>query len=218
MVYDSDSFIRNIIEHSQRITAIIEATDFNNHGLNPNIILIPSLWNNINDALVVWAMDTKPAYEEECRKMAEMILRRAGKLTDEAETYLASMKSLRTVYTSDFPEMEFNQKDCMVFLNAYDNFMYIFYTSCPRVQRTLDHLGSDYKEICSMRENFLKNISGGTAPAVEKSYAAPKTAVPENQPQTADILPNTDDTNELLRQILAETKKTNELLTKLLYK
>ena len=78
--------------------------------------------------------------------------------------------------------------------------------------------GSDYKEICSMRENFLKNISGGTAPAVEKSYAAPKTSVPENQPQTADILPKTDDTNELLRQILAETKKTNELLTKLLYK
>ena len=69
-----------------------------------------------------------------------------------------------------------------------------------------------------MRENFLKNISGGTAPAVEKSYAAPKTAVPENQPKTADILPNTDNTNELLRQILAETKKTNELLTKLLYK
>ena len=69
-----------------------------------------------------------------------------------------------------------------------------------------------------MRENFLKNISGGTAPAAENTYSAPKAAVPENQPKTADIPPQTDDTNELLRQILAETKKTNELLTKLLYK
>lgn len=210
MVYDSDSFIRNIIEHSQRITAIIEATDFNNHSLNPNIILIPSLWNNVNDALVVWAMDTKPAYEEECRKMAEIILRRAGKLTGDAETHLASMKSLRTVYTSDFPEMEFNQKDCMVFLNAYDNFMYIFYTSCPRVQRTLDHFGADYRDICSMRENFLKNISGGTAAS---SAIQPVTA--EGKAIPAEI-PQTDDTAELLRQILAETKRTNELLTKLL--
>ncbi len=209
MVYDSDSFIRNIIEHSQRITAIIEATDFNNHSLNPNIILIPSLWNNINDALVVWAMDTKPAYEEECRKMAEMILRRAGKLSDDAETCLASMKSLRTVYTSDFPEMEFSQKDCMVFLNAYDNFMYIFYTSCPRVQRTLDHFGADYKVICSMRENFLKNISGGNAVVSTVSNTAAEKSIP-------DELPTTDDTAELLRQILAETKKTNELLTRLL--
>ncbi len=210
MVYDSDSFIRNIIEHSQRITAIIEATDFNNHSLNPNIILIPSLWNNVNDALVVWAMDTKPAYEEECRKMAEIILRRAGKLTGDAETHLASMKSLRTVYTSDFPEMEFNQKDCMVFLNAYDNFMYIFYTSCPRVQRTLDHFGADYRDICSMRENFLKNISGGAAAAasIQPTPAEEKTIPAE--------IPQTDDTAELLRQILAETKKTNELLTKLL--
>lgn len=210
MVYDSDSFIRNIIEHSQRITAIIEATDFNNHGLNPNIILIPSLWNNVNDALVVWAMDTKPAYEEECRKMAEIILKRAGKLTGDAETHLASMKSLRTVYTSDFPEMEFNQKDCMVFLNAYDNFMYIFYTSCPRVQRTLDHFGADYRDICSMRENFLKNISGGAAvsSAIQPAPAEEKTIPAE--------IPQTDDTAELLRQILAETKKTNELLTKLL--
>lgn len=210
MVYDSDSFIRNIIEHSQRITAIIEATDFSNHSLNPNIILIPSLWNNVNDALVVWAMDTKPTYEEECRKMAEIILRRAGKLAGDAESYLASMKSLRTVYTSDFPEMEFNQKDCMVFLNAYDNFMYIFYTSCPRVQRTLDHFGADYRDICSMRENFLKNISGGAAvsSAIQPAPAEEK-AIPAEIPQT-------DDTSELLRQILAETKKTNELLTKLL--
>lgn len=210
MVYDSDSFIRNIIEHSQRITAIIEATDFSNHSLNPNIILIPSLWNNVNDALVVWAMDTKPAYEEECRKMAEIILRRAGKLAGDAETHLASMKSLRTVYTSDFPEMEFNQKDCMVFLNAYDNFMYIFYTSCPRVQRTLDHFGADYRDICSMRENFLKNISGGAAvsSAIQPAPAEEKTIPAE--------IPQTDDTAELLRQILAETKKTNELLTKLL--
>lgn len=210
MVYDSDSFIRNIIEHSQRITAIIEATDFSNHSLNPNIILIPSLWNNVNDALVVWAMDTKPAYEEECRKMAEIILKRAGKLTGDAETHLASMKSLRTVYTSDFPEMEFNQKDCMVFLNAYDNFMYIFYTSCPRVQRTLDHFGADYRDICSMRENFLKNISGGAAvsSAIQPAPAEEKTIPAE--------IPQTNDTAELLRQILAETKKTNELLTKLL--
>lgn len=210
MVYDSDSFIRNIIEHSQRITAIIEATDFSNHSLNPNIILIPSLWNNVNDALVVWAMDTKPAYEEECRKMAEIILKRAGKLTGDAETHLASMKSLRTVYTSDFPEMEFNQKDCMVFLNAYDNFMYIFYTSCPRVQRTLDHFGADYRDICSMRENFLKNISGGAAvsSAIQPAPAEEKTIPAE--------IPQTDNTAELLRQILAETKKTNELLTKLL--
>ncbi|MBR3899922.1 MAG: hypothetical protein IKJ60_00045 [Ruminococcus sp.] len=210
MVYDSDSFIRNIIEHSQRITAIIEATDFSNHSLNPNIILIPSLWNNVNDALVVWAMDTKPAYEEECRKMAEIILKRAGKLTGDAETHLASMKSLRTVYTSDFPEMEFNQKDCMVFLNAYDNFMYIFYTSCPRVQRTLDHFGADYRDICSMRENFLKNISGGAtvSSAIQPAPAEEKTIPAE--------IPQTDDTAELLRQILAETKKTNELLTKLL--
>ncbi|MBR5513297.1 MAG: hypothetical protein IKV85_04840 [Ruminococcus sp.] len=208
MVYDSDSFIRNIIEHSQRITAIIEATDFSNHSLNPNIILIPSLWNNINDALVVWAMDTRPAYEEECRKMAEIILRRAGKLNDDAETYLASMKSLRTVYTSDFPEMEFSQKDCMVFLNAYDNFMYIFYTSCPRVQRTLDHFGADYKVICSMRENFLKNISGGNPAPTVVDYPVEKSIPAE--------LPQTDDTAELLRQILAETKKTNELLTQLL--
>ena len=210
MVYDSDSFIRNIIEHSQRITAIIEATDFSNHSLNPNIILIPSLWNNVNDALVVWAMDTKPAYEEECRKMAEIILKRAGKLTGDAETHLASMKSLRTVYTSDFPEMEFNQKDCMVFLNAYDNFMYIFYTSCPRVQRTLDHFGADYRDICSMRENFLKNISGGAA-----ASSAIQPAPSEEKTIPAEI-PQTDDTAELLRQILAETKKTNELLTKLL--
>ncbi len=210
MVYDSDSFIRNIIEHSQRITAIIEATDFSNHSLNPNIILIPSLWNNVNDALVVWAMDTKPAYEEECRKMAEIILKRAGKLTGDAETHLASMKSLRTVYTSDFPEMEFNQKDCMVFLNAYDNFMYIFYTSCPRVQRTLDHFGADYRDICSMRENFLKNISGGAAVS-----SAIQTAPAEEKTIPAEI-PQTDNTAELLRQILAETKKTNELLTKLL--
>lgn len=211
MVYDSDSFIRNIIEHSQRITAIIEATDFSNHSLNPNIILIPSLWNNVNDALVVWAMDTKPAYEEECRKMAEIILRRAGKLSDDAETCLASMKSLRTVYTSDFPEMEFSQKDCMVFLNAYDNFMYIFYTSCPRVQRTLDHFGSDYKEICSMRENFLKNISGGVAQQTSSPVIEEKKFSPAESEQNDDIA-------GLLRQLIAETKKTNELLTKLINK
>lgn len=212
MVYDSDSFIRNIIEHSQRITAIIEATDFGNHSLNPNIILIPSLWNNINDALVVWAMDTKPAYEDECRKMAEMILRRAGKLTDDAETYLASMKSLRTVYTSDFPEMEFNQKDCMVFLNAYDNFMYIFYTSCPRVQRTLDHFGTDYKTICSMRENFLKNVSGQTdiSQNIPEKPAVPQVAVQEET--------ENENIADLLKQLINETKKTNELLAKLIYR
>lgn len=209
MVYDSDTFIKNIIEHSQRITAIIEATDFNNHSLNPNIILIPSLWNNINDALVVWAMDTKPAYEEECRKMAEMILRRAGKLTADAETWLASMKSLRTVYTSDFPEMEFNQKDCMVFLNAYDNFMYLFYTSCPRVQRTLDYIGTDYKEICSMRENFLKNISGGNASSQIEPQAEKEMSIDIDKSEPYDIA-------LLLRQLIIETQKTNELLTKLL--
>lgn len=209
MVYDSDTFIKNIIEHSQRITAIIEATDFNNHSLNPNIILIPSLWNNINDALVVWAMDTKPAYEEECRKMAEMILRRAGKLTADAETWLASMKSLRTVYTSDFPEMEFNQKDCMVFLNAYDNFMYLFYTSCPRVQRTLDYIGTDYKEICSMRENFLKNISGGNASSQIEPQTEKEMSIDIDKSEPYDIA-------LLLRQLIIETQKTNELLTKLL--
>lgn len=80
MMYDSDTFIKNIIEHSERIAAIIEATDFNNHSLNPNITLIPSLWNNVNDALTVWAMNIQPIYEDECRKRAEMILRKAGEL------------------------------------------------------------------------------------------------------------------------------------------
>ena len=61
-----------------------------------------------------------------------------------------------------------------------------------------------------MRENFLKNISGGAAisSAIQPAPAEEKTIPAE--------IPQTDDTAELLRQILAETKKTNELLTKLL--
>lgn len=209
MAYDSDSFIKNIIEHSERLTAIIENTDFSNHSLNPNIILIPSLWNNINDALIVWAMDTKPNYEEECRKKAEIILRRAGRLNTDAENWLATMKSLRTVYTSDFPEMEFNQNDCMVFLNAYDNFMYLFYTSCSRVQRALNIFGADYKSICSMRENFLKNISGET---YEKTQLVEEKIAESSQSSQSEE----NSIEALLRQLIKETQKTNELLEKIL--
>lgn len=208
MAYDSDSFIKNIVEHSERLTAIIENTDFGNHSLNPNIILIPSLWNNINDALIVWAMDTKPDSEEECRKKAEIILRRAGRFSTDAENWLAAMKSLRTVYISDFPEMEFNKNDCMVFLNAYDNFMYLFYTSCSRVQRALNNFGTDYKLICSMRENFLKNISGETVSAKTQTFES------HESEQFSSV--GSDDTAELLRQLIKETRRTNELLEKLL--
>lgn len=207
MAYDSDTFIKNIIEHSQRITSIISVTDFNNHSLNPNIILIPSLWNNINDAMIVWAMDTKPSYEEDCRKMAELILRRAGVLGSDAENALASMKTLRTVYTSDFPEMEFNKNDCMVFLNAYDNFMYLFYTSCPRVQRSLSMLGVDYKIICSMREAFLKNVSGASSDMITAVHE-PEFPVEENA--------DTEDIPSLLRRLISETQKTNKLLEQLI--
>lgn len=208
MAYDSDTFVKNIIEHSQRITSIISVTDFNNHSLNPNIILIPSLWNNINDAMIVWAIDTKPSYEEDCRKMAEFILRRAGAFSDDAENALASMKTLRTVYTSDFPEMEFNKKDCMVFLNAYDKFMYLFYTSCPRVQRSLSQLGVDYKIICSMREAFLKNVSG----------ESPDNNIPVVNETESPVEENKDSDNiaSLLRQLISETQKTNKLLEQLI--
>lgn len=210
MAYDSDTFVKNIIEHSQRIMSIISVTDFGNHSLNPNIILIPSLWNNVNDAMIVWAMDTNPSYEEDCRKMAEFILRRAGVLGDDAENSLASMKALRTVYTSDFPEMEFNKNDCMVFLNAYDKFMYLFYSSCPRVQRSLSMLGVDYKIICSMREAFLKNVSGissDTAPAAV-----------ENESFSGENEENNESENiaSLLKLLISETKKTNKLLEQLI--
>lgn len=206
----SDSFIKNIIEHSERLTAIIENTDFSNHALNPNIILIPSLWNNINDALVVWAMDAKSHYGEECRKKAEFILRKEGILSDDAENWLAAMKNLRTVYTSDFPEMEFNKNDCMIFLNAYDNFMYLFYTSCPAVQRALHKFGTDYKKICSMRETFLKNISCDAS--CEKIQLAEKK--PATSPQNSQIEENS--VEALLLQLIKETQKTNQLLEKLL--
>lgn len=211
MSYDSDTFVKNIIEHSQRIMSIISVTDFSNHSLNPNIILIPSLWNNINDAMIVWAMHTKPSYEEDCRKMAEMILRRAGVLGDDAENALASMKALRTVYTSDFPEMEFDRNDCMVFLNAYDKFMYLFYTSCPRVQRSLSMLGVDYQIICSMRETFLKNVSGTSSDITAD-------VKPESHESVAPAEGNddNDDIASLLRQLITETKKTNKLLEQLI--
>lgn len=207
MAYDSDTFIKNIIEHSQRITSIISVTDFNNHSLNPNIILIPSLWNNVNDAMIVWAMDTKHSYEEDCRKMAELILRRAGILGSDAENALASMKTLRAVYTSDFPEMEFNKTDCMVFLNAYDKFMYLFYTSCSRVQRALSMLGVDYKIICSMREAFLKKVSG---------VSSDDTPLVNQKESSIEEKDDTDNISSLLRELISETKKTNMLLEKLI--
>lgn len=212
MIFDSDTFVKNIVEHSERITAIIEAMDFENYSVNPNILLIPSLWNNVNDALIVWAIEINHSNVDECRRQAEKILRKAGEFDSDAETYLSTMKNLRIGYTSDFPDMNFNEDDCMMFLNAYDNFMYMFYTSCTRVQRKLGFLNVDYKKICTMRETFLKNI-----------HAAPE-VIPFQEKKIAETKPITEASTEnndlpsLLRELISETRKTNELLTKLLTK
>lgn len=208
MSYDSDAFIKNIIEHSERITAIIENTDFSNHSLNPNLILIPSLWNNVNDALVAWALLINP-YESDCRKNPESVLRQKEVLTDDAEKWLNTMKSLRTVYISDIPEMEFNQNDCMSFLTAYDNFMYFFCRACYNVQHELEVMNKNYKCICSMRETFLKNISGETSEKIQLVKEKPA-----KSPQISQIEENIIEA--LLRKLIKETQKTNELLEKLL--
>lgn len=209
----SDIFINNIIEHSERLTAVIENTDFVNPSYNPNLTLIPSLWNNVSDALIAWAMLCTSNNSSECRKNAEAVLQKADLLSADAETWLNTMKNLRMVYISDFPEMEFNKNDCLTFLTAYDNFMYTFYTTSYSIQDVFYDQKKDYKCICSMKETFLKKFSKAAIPDKVSCSDKQSDKSTEHSTVSQERLNNTD---TLLRQLIKETQRTNELLEKLL--
>lgn len=205
ILLNEEELVNSITEQMERSAAVIGQTDLGRTDFDPTAIIVSSLSNIFDSALVVLALEDISNNRDECYKSANKLVISSSRINSEQKDFIRNINSFRSEISLDTDiNRSFDSRKCLEFLNYYDCFMYQFFQNSNTVKRMKAEGKLDYSFV-SVR-NILEKL-------VKKQITASKPSS-----YTTDLNTQLTSIIELLTKIADENVKLNRRIDELNYK
>ena len=191
-----EELVRSIVEQTERSSAVIAQTDLSPEAPDPAPIIVSSLSNIFDSALIVTALEDSRNDRSECYKIAAALVLAAEGVSSDAKRFIRQISEYRSKFSLDGGNSGFSRDDCLDFLNAYDCFMFEFFKKSPTVKAMTER--GEISECFVSFRNILEKL-------IKKEMLARREEAP-----SGDLAAVLAQTNRLLEQVLAENKTLNK--------
>ncbi len=202
IMLSEQDLVRSIAEQTERSAAVIGQTDFSSASPDTTAIIVSSLSNIFDSALVVTALENEKNDRDECYRHAKTLVLNSPKVSADSKRFIRQIQDFRSRMALGSENGSFDRNECLDFLNAYDCFMFGFFKNSMTV-KTMSEDKSINLDFVSFR-----NI-------VEKLLKKEMLARKEASAGSSDIASQLAATNQLLEKILAENAQLNRKISEL---
>lgn len=207
-----EELVRSIAEQTERSAAVIGQTDLSRKDFDPTAVIVSSLSNIFESALVVLALEDTANDRDECYRSAEKLVMSSPAVSSEQKGFIREINAFRGEMSLDSESGgNFDSSRCLDFLNAYDCFMYQFFQKSLTVRRMKSEgaLSSDFVSFHNILDRLMrKNIVSAKETAVGSDIEAKLDSV-------IGLLNRLCDENEKLNNRVAElSEKLDRLIGK----
>ncbi len=196
-----EELVKSIVEQTERSSAVIAQTDISPDSPDPTPVIVSSLSNIFDSALIVTALENVCNDRSECYKSAAALVLASSDTSTNAKRFIRQIHEFRSRFSLEGNSSGFSRDDCLDFLNAYDCFMFEFFKNSPTV-KAMTERGEITDGFVSFR-NILEKL-------LKKEMLARREKAPEG-----DILAVLVQTNKLLGQVLEENRLLNKKIDEL---
>ncbi len=197
-----EELVHSIAEQTERSAAVIGQTDLGRRDFDPTAVIVSSLSNIFESALVVLALEDGANDRESCYRSANKLVMSSTSVTNEQKGFIMEINAFRGEMSLDSESGgSFDSARCLDFLNSYDCFMYQFYQNSETVKRMRAE-GSLDSGFVSFR-NILEKL-------VKKNMLASR-----SDAGSSDTAAKLDKVIELLSRICEENVRLNKKIDEL---
>ena len=192
-----EELVLSIVEQTERSAAVIGHTDLDNKNFDPTTIIVSSLSNIFDSALVVLALENISAATDECYKSAYKVVMATPSISSEQKEFMKKINTYRCELSLDSEFCgNFKIDRCLDFLNSYDCFMYQFFQKSITVKemKSEGKLNADFISF----HNILNKL------AKKNTHSSNSTSV------TLDINSQLNSIIDLLKALVDENNKLNQ--------
>ncbi|MCQ2490760.1 MAG: hypothetical protein MJ079_04130 [Ruminococcus sp.] len=154
-----EELVLSICEQSERSAAVIGQIDLSRNGFDPTPVIVSSLSNIFESALVVLALEDEANDRSECYRSADRLVLSSPAASSEQKGFIREINAFRSSMTLDFEDSGcFDSSRCLDFLNSFDCFMFQFFqnSSTVRKMRSDGNFSSDFISFRNILEKILK--------------------------------------------------------------
>ena len=196
-----EDLVLSIFDQTERSSAVIGQTDFSDTSPDPTPVIVSSLSNIFDSALVVTALEDPANPRDDCYRKAHQLVMASPAVNADTKRFIRQIQEFRSRVSFDPQENAFRKDECLDFLNAFDCFMFGFFKNSPTVAR-LTGGGKVSGNFVSFR-NIVEKL-------LKKEMLANK-----NRTSSEDIAVQLAVTNKLLERILEENSALNSKVDEL---
>ncbi|MDO4864412.1 MAG: hypothetical protein Q4A05_09610, partial [Ruminococcus sp.] len=154
-----EQLVRSIAEQTERSAAVIGQTDLTRKDFDPTAVIVSSLSNIFDSALVVLALEDESNDRDECYRSAGKLVISSPAVSSEQKDFIRRINAFRGDMSLDSESGgSFDSARCLDFLNSYDCFMYQFYQKSGTVKRMKSEgaLDSGFVSFHNILEKLIK--------------------------------------------------------------
>lgn len=159
IMLSEEELVLSICEQSERSAAVIGQIDLSRNGFDPTPVIVSSLSNIFESALVVLALEDEANDRSECYRSADRLVLSSPAASSEQKGFIREINAFRSSMTLDFEDSGcFDSSRCLDFLNSFDCFMFQFFhnSSTVRKMRSDGNFSSDFISFRNILEKILK--------------------------------------------------------------
>ena len=159
IMLSEEELVLSICEQSERSAAVIGQIDLSRNGFDPTPVIVSSLSNIFESALVVLALEDEANDRSECYRSADRLVLSSPAVSSEQKGFIREINAFRSSMTLDFEDSGcFDSSRCLDFLNSFDCFMFQFFqnSSTVRKMRSDGNFSSDFISFRNILEKILK--------------------------------------------------------------
>ena len=205
-----EELVHSIAEQTERSAAVIGHTDLSRKDFDPTAVIVSSLSNIFESALVVLALEDTANDREECYRSAGRLVMSSSAVSSEQKSFIRNINALRKELSLDSENGGcFDSSRCLDFLNSFDCFMFQFFQKSTTVKRMKSEgtLSSEFISFHNILEKLIrKNIVSAKETAGSSDIAAKLDSV-------IGLLTRLCDENERLDKRVAELSAKLDRLT-----
>lgn len=154
-----EELVKSIAEQTERSSAVIGQTELGGRSFDQTAVMVSSLANIFDSALIVTALEDTGNDRSECYRNAEKLVLGSPAVSSELKGFIRDVEGFRRELTFD-PESDsaLDNDRLLDFLNSYDCFMYQFFQNSKTVGRMKNEgtLTSGFVSFRNIVEKLLK--------------------------------------------------------------
>lgn len=194
-----EELVKSIAEQTERSAAVIGQTELGEKSSDQIAVIVSSLANIFDSALIVTALEDTANDPSECYRNARKLVLNSPAVSSEIKNFIRQIDRFRSEISFEADRVDNDR--FLDFLNSYDCFMFQFFRNSKTVGRM--------KEGGSLESGFVsfRNI-------VEKLLRKEMLSSVKSG-KDGDIIAQLNVTNKLLERIIAENSALNQKVSEL---